>query len=260
MTNMELKVSLFVTCIIDQFYPEVGESVVRLLRKLGVKVDFPLMQTCCGQPAFNSGFKSEAKVLAGKFLDSFQDKSHIVVPSGSCTAMIKVFYPDIFHADSSRLHQSKEIGTRVFELSEFIVDVLGIEHFNKAINEVNSNSKRKITYHEGCHLRREIEVVTQPRLLIDAVPGVDLVEMDQVDVCCGFGGTFSVKYPDISGAMLEDKIQNICKTDAETLVSCDSSCLMQIGGGLAKKNIDVKPMHLAQFLDESLSANEIVDQ
>ncbi len=246
-----IKASLFVTCIIDQFYPEVGESTVRVLRRLGVDIDFPEGQTCCGQPAFNSGYWGEAKPLARRFLEQFHGDRYIVVPSGSCATMLRVFYPELLQDEPELLEMSRALGSRVFELSEFIVDVLGITDLGP-LAEVDAGETRTVTYHEACHLRRELGVISQPRDLIRSLPGVRLEEMDQVEVCCGFGGTFSVKYPDISAAMLQDKIDNIRRTGAETLVGCDSSCLMHLGGGMAKQGVPVRPVHLAQLIDESL--------
>ena len=242
-----MKASLFVTCVVDQFYPEIGESTVRVLRRLGVDVDFPEEQTCCGQPAFNSGFRSDAKPLARRFLDTFEKADAVVIPSGSCTAMVRVFYPELFHDDPGLAARVDAVARKTFELTEFIVDVLGVTR----LPESAGAPRRTVTYHEGCHLRREIGVTTQPRALIKAAPGVDLVEMEQAEVCCGFGGTFAVKYADISGAMLADKLRNVADTGADAVVSCDSTCLMQIGGGLEKRGMAAKPLHVAQLLDEA---------
>lgn len=247
-----VKASLFVTCVIDQFYPEVGESTVRVLRRLGVDLDFPKKQTCCGQPAFNSGYWSEAKPLAKKFLKQFQGDRYIVVPSGSCASMIRVFYSELFHDDPKLLEQAKALIPRVYELSEFIVDVLGVEDISQYAKDDVNASASKVTYHEACHLRRELGVQTQPQALMKSLPAVDMVEMNQSEVCCGFGGTFSVKYPEISGAMLQDKIDNIRGSGAEAVVACDSSCLMQISGGMKKQGLNVRAMHLAELLDANL--------
>ena len=242
-----MKASLFVTCVVDQFYPEIGESTVRVLRRLGVEIDFPEEQTCCGQPAFNSGFRSDAKPLARRFLDTFEKADAVVIPSGSCTAMVRAFYPELFHDDPGLSARVDAVAGKTFELTEFIVDVLGVTQ----LPEIAGAPRRAVTYHEGCHLRREIGVTTQPLALIEAAPGVDLVEMQQAEVCCGFGGTFAVKYADISGAMLADKLRNVADTGADAVVSCDSTCLMQIGGGLEKQAMAAKPLHIAQLLDEA---------
>ena len=246
-TSLKIKASLFATCLVDQLFPEVGVSTVRLLRRLGVEVDFPKDQTCCGQPVFNSGFRKEGELLARRVVRSFQgnvaaENHYVVVPSGSCAAMIKIFYPDLLKYDPDLLKQAQELSGRVYELSEFLVKVLGME-------DIGAGFQGKVTYHPSCHLMRELGVVQEPRTLLHAVTGTELVEMDQAEVCCGFGGTFSVKYPDISGAMLDDKVASVMRTGAKTLVSCDMSCLMHIGGALSKRETGVRPMHLAQLLD-----------
>ena len=255
-SSATVKASLFVTCIIDQFFPEVGESTVRLLRRLGVDVDFPAGQTCCGQTAFNPGFWSDAKPLAKRFLKTFAGDRYIVTPSGSCASMVRVFYSELLHDDPELLEVARAIGPRVYELSEFIVDVLGVTDVAPEPDPAAAHTGCKVTYHEACHLRRELGALTQPRALIEAVQGVELVEMAQSEVCCGFGGTFAVKYADISGAMLQDKLDNISATGADFVVACDSSCLMQIGGGLQKQGIGVRPLHLAQLLDQGAGVRE----
>ena len=253
-TQPETRVSLFVTCVVDQLFPEVGVSVVRLLRRLGVDVDFPKDQTCCGQPLFNSGFTKEAELLARRLIKTFQsphddgdrdgtNSQYVVVPSGSCTAMMRVFYPHLFRHDPELSRQAQEFSSRVYEVSEFLVKVLGV-------TDVGASFQGKVTYHPSCHLLRELGIAQEPKTLIDAVDGADLVEMAQAETCCGFGGTFSVKYPDISEGMLDDKVDNIVKTGAGTLVSCDMSCLMHIGGSLSRRDVPVKPLHLAQLLEE----------
>lgn len=246
--NTLMKASLFITCIIDQFYPEIGESVLRVLQKLGVDLNFPDGQTCCGQPAFNNGFWHDAQPLAKRFLMEFQNSPAIIVPSGSCASMIRVFYRELLHDDPELLSIASKIEPKVFELSEFIVDVIGI----KSLITRAGGSRYKTTYHESCHLRRELGAKTQARTLIKALPSVDLIEMDQAEVCCGFGGIFAVKYSDISGAMLQDKITHISDTGADTVVSCDSGCLMQIEGGLEMQKRSIGTMHLAQLLDKAL--------
>ena len=231
------------TCLVDQLYPEVGVSVVRVLRRLGVEVDFPPGQTCCGQPVFNSGFTREAALLARRVLTSFSTGSHyVVVPSGSCAAMIRIFYTQLFHDDPDLREAAEELAVRVYEFSEFLVKVLGVD-------EVESRFDGKVTYHPSCHLMRELGVSEEPKTLITNVEGAELVEMNQATACCGFGGTFSVKYPQISAAMLDDKVQNVAGTGAGTLVACDMGCLMHIGGALSRRGIDVNPIHLAQLLD-----------
>ena len=240
-------VSLFVTCVVDQFFPEVGESAVRVLRRRGVDVDFDPAQTCCGQPAFNTGYWKEARPLAERFLDMYEEAGCVVMPSGSCASMVRVFYRELFHDDPALLRRAADLGSRVFELSEFLVDVLGSD---AAPKPPRSDATTRVTYHEACHLRRELGATAQARRLINAVPGVELAEMEQAEVCCGFGGTFAVKYSDISAAMLDEKLTHVRNSGADAVVACDVTCLMHIGGGLEKQGIPVRPMHLAELLDE----------
>ena len=247
-----VRASLFVTCIIDRLYPEVGESTVKVLRRLGVDLDFPAAQTCCGQPAFNSGFWGDAKPLARRTIEALQSDRYVVVPSGSCASMIRVFYDELFHDEPHMRNRIASLASRTFELSEFIVDVLGIDDFGSYADSDSTKPTRKVTYHEGCHLRRELGAMTQARSLLNSLPGVQLVEMEQSEVCCGFGGTFSVKYPEISGAMLDDKLSFAAATGAEALTACDSSCLMHIGGGIEKRGLPIEPLHIAQVLDERM--------
>ena len=243
-------VSLFVTCVVDQFYPEVGESAVRVLRHRGVDVDFNPDQTCCGQPAFNTGYWKEARPLAERFIDMYEGVDYVVMPSGSCASMVRVFYKELFHDDPPLLKRATDVGSHVYELSEFLVDVLRIEDTPET---PRSDTLTRVTYHEACHLRRELGATTQARRLINRTPDVELVEMEQSEVCCGFGGTFSVKYADISGAMLDEKITHIRDSGADAVVACDVTCLMHIGGGLEKRGIPVRPLHIAELLDRGTS-------
>ena len=244
-----IRASLFVTCIVDQFYPQIGESTVRVLDRLGVDLDFPREQTCCGQPAFNAGFWNDAKPLARRFLKVFEGDRYIVAPSGSCVAMVRAFYPELLHGEPDMRDQARAMAPRVFELTEFIVDVLGVADLTGL---VNGRLDRRVTYHESCHLKRELGVDRQPRALLGSLPGVQLVEMPQAEVCCGFGGTFAVKYADISAAMLQDKIDSITSTGADSVIACDASCLMHIGGGMSKQGLPVRATHVAELLDEAL--------
>ena len=244
------KASLFVTCVVDQFYPEIGESTVRVLQRFGVDVEFNPDQTCCGQPAFNTGYWKEARPLAKRFIEMYEGDQYVVMPSGSCATMVRVFYQELFHDDPALLQRTEAVGSRVFELSQFLVDVLGVDSLPDAASP--NPRAMSVTYHEACHLRREPGATIQPRKLLNAAPGFELIEMEQSEVCCGFGGTFAVKYADISGAMLQEKITQIHNSGAEAVVACDATCLMHIGGGLEKQGIPVRPMHLAQVLDESM--------
>ena len=181
-----VKASLFVTCIIDQFFPEVGEAAVRVMQRLGVDVEFDESQTCCGQPAFNNGYWNDAKPTARRLVDGYQSTERIVIPSGSCASMVRVFYNELFHNEPDTLSRAQAIAPRVSEFTEFLFDVLGAEK----LEELAHNPKpMRVTYHESCHLKRELGVDSQPRSLIKSLPGVELVEMPQAEVCCGFGGT-----------------------------------------------------------------------
>ena len=238
----QIRASLFVTCIVDQLYPQVGVSVVRVLRRLGVAVAFPPEQTCCGQPLYNSGYTRETRRLAERLLRSFRNSDYVVVPSGSCAAMLKVFYRDLFAGDGEREREAAALAERVYEFSEFLVKVLGVE-------DVGAAYPANATCHLGCHLLREMEVREEPLRLLEQVAGLNLAPLPQADTCCGFGGLFSVKYPHISEGMLADKIASVRATGADTLISCDMSCLMHIGGGLSRQGDGVAVRHIAQVLD-----------
>jgi L-lactate dehydrogenase complex protein LldE len=240
--NAQIKASLFVTCIVDQLFPEVGVSVVRVLRRLGVDVDFPQDQTCCGQPLYNSGFTGQARQLARRVLSSFADSRYVVVPSGSCATMMRVFYPGLFKDDPALLCQAQELSAKVYEFSEFLVKVLGVENLGVSYPDT-------VTYHPGCHQLRELEVRDEPLSLLRQVGGLELRDLPQAASCCGFGGAFSVKFPHISEGMLSDKVKNVMSTGADTLVSCDMGCLMHIGGALRRQGSSIRVQHLAQVLD-----------
>lgn len=247
--NNQTKATLFVTCIIDQLYPQVGVSVVKVLRRLGVEVEFPMDQTCCGQPVYNSGFTQEARSMAERVLQSFQDCRYIVVPSGSCTAMMRVFYQDLFRHDTELLRQARDLSGRVYEFSEYLVKVLGVE-------EVGAGYTGAVTYHPSCHLLREAEVREEPIKLLNRVQGLELRELSQAETCCGFGGTFAVKFPHISEAMLDDKVRSVMASEADTVVSCDMGCLMNIEGALSRQGSDIKVCHLAQILEQETAGHQ----
>jgi len=238
-------VDLFVTCIVDQFYPEVGVSVVKVLRRLGVNVGFPKDQTCCGQPVYNAGFTREARTLAKRVLEQFKDSECVVVPSGSCAATLRVYYLELFADDPKLLVEAKALAAKTYEFSEFLVKVLGVEDASIC----GASHQGTATFHPSCHLLRELGVKEEPKKLLRSVPGLEEKELEGAEVCCGFGGTFSVKFPHISEGMVADKITNVQASGAETLVSCDMSCLMNIGGALNRQGSDVKVRHLAQIMD-----------
>ena len=240
--NSVTSASLFATCIVDQLFPQVGVSVVRVLRRLGVQIDFPLDQTCCGQPLYNSGFNQPARRLGERVLRSFSGSGYVVVPSGSCAAMMRVFYLDLFRDDPELLELAQELSPRVYEFSQFLVQVLGVE-------DVGAKFQGQAAYHPSCHLLREMEVREEPQSLLQAVGGLELKELPQAETCCGFGGSFSVKYPHISEGMLADKIANVAESGADTLVSCDMGCLMHIDGALRRQFPTIQSKHLAQVLD-----------
>ncbi|HSG31656.1 MAG TPA: (Fe-S)-binding protein [Thermodesulfobacteriota bacterium] len=235
-------VSLFLTCLVDNMYPNVGTSMVKVLRRAGAhNINIPENQTCCGQPAYNSGYQSEAKEIAIKFLDDFKDSEYIVCPSGSCVSMIKVFYKDLFKNDDNYSDIANVISHNTYELSDFIINILGVSN-------IGAMYRGKVTYHDSCHALRELGISGQPRELLKNVDGLQLIEMDMHDACCGFGGTFSVKYPDVSTAMLKEKVQCIIDSGADTIVSTDMGCLMNIQGYISRNNISIKVHHIAEIL------------
>ena len=239
-----MKVSLFVTCLVDQFFPQVGVSTVRLLKRLGVDVDFPAGQTCCGQPAFNSGFVSEARSLAERFITIFENSELVVAPSGSCVSMVKVFFAELFKQDARMLERVNSLAARTYELTDFIVNVLRLE-------DVGASFEGRVALHQSCHLLRELNVRTEPRRLLERVKGIQLVELERADACCGFGGLFSIKYPHISGGILDEKIDSIKSSNAELIVASDMGCLMHIAGGLNRQGIAIKTAHISEVLAQT---------
>jgi L-lactate dehydrogenase complex protein LldE len=241
-----MRVSLFVTCLVDQLFPRVGEAMAATLRRLGCEVTFNEAQTCCGQPAFNSGYRREARAMAEHFLEVFgrERADFIVAPSGSCTAMVRNFYGELLRAPEDEGWRAllEGVRPRLREFSEFIVGELGVE-------DVGARFRGRVTYHDACHLLRELGLADEPRCLIRAVRGVEFVEMEAPDTCCGFGGTFSVKYAEISDAILREKLARVARSGADYVVANDASCLMQIAGGLSRAGSPVRTMHLAELLD-----------
>lgn len=235
------RVALFVTCLVDQFYPQVGESVVKVLRRLGVEVTFNPAQTCCGQPAFNTGFREEAHSVASRVLDLFDDADYVVAPSGSCTSMVRVFYPELFADEPERLAKLENLRIRFFEFSEFLVKVLKAE-------DVGARFAHRVAYHDSCHLLRELGIESEPRALLGAVRDIELLDLKDYQVCCGFGGTFSVKFPEVSVAMGKDKVRAALDAGAEYLVANDSGCLMHLAGLIHRQRLPLKTVHLAEVL------------
>jgi L-lactate dehydrogenase complex protein LldE len=234
-------VSLFIQCLVDSMFPEVGSAMVKVFDRLSIPLTYPEGQTCCGQPAYNSGYRREAAAAALHFMGVFQDAETIVCPSGSCVHMVRHHYPGLFPDDPAMAARARAIGARTFEFTEYLVDVLGI-------TDVMAEYPGTVTYHDSCHLSRGLGIARQPRKLLDNVRGLELIEMVDSDSCCGFGGTFSVNYPEISVAMVDGKISNILATGADAVVGCDISCLMNILGRLSRREEKVKVLHIAQVL------------
>ncbi len=234
-------VTLFIQCLVDTIYPEVAEAMVRVFKRLGISFTCPTDQTCCGQPAFNSGYRRQARIAAKHFIEVFEDSELIVCPSGSCVNMVRHHYAALFQNNPKWLRRAQDLAGRIYEFSEYLVDILGV-------GDLGARFDAKVTYHDSCHLLRGIGVKEQPRALLANVSGLDFVEMYNSDTCCGFGGTFSLKYTDISNAMVIDKVNNIIATGASAVVGCDMGCLMNIEGKLSRMGADIKVMHLAQIL------------
>jgi L-lactate dehydrogenase complex protein LldE len=238
-----MKVSLLITCLADALFPEVGVATVKLLRRLGVEVDFPKAQTCCGQPLFNSGFHDEARALARHTIGAFANGQPVVTPSGSCAAMVKLEYPALLHDDLVWHGRAEDLARRTHELSDFLVNVLGIE-------DVGARFPGRATYHMACHLRG-LGVTSEPERLLRNVRELSLVPLERADECCGFGGSFAVRFPGISGAMVSDKAAFIEQTGADVVVATDAGCLMNIAGCLRRRGSRVQALHLAQVLEKT---------
>ena len=237
-----MRVSLFITCLVDQLWPAVGASAVEVLRRAGCEVVFDERQTCCGQPAFNTGYRKEARRLARRFIELFEEggADAVVSPSGSCTAMVHHFH-QLFADDEGWRRRAEALAARTHEFGSFLVGVLGVE-------DVGASFNGRVTWHDACHGLRDLGVREEPRRLLRKVRGAEFVELSNADACCGFGGTFSVKYPEISVAILDHKIEAIEKAGVRAVVSGDASCLMQLGGRLTRQNSSVRAIHLAELL------------
>lgn len=249
--NPPRRVALFVTCMVDMLYPEVGMATVELLERHGVDVLFPVEQTCCGQPAFNAGFRDEARVLAQRFLEIFEplvrrgEVEAIVAPSGSCTTMTSHFYAVLFEASPHLRERAATLAAVSFELTEFLVDVLGV-------TDVGSRFQGKLTYHDCCHALRELGLRDQPRQLLGQIAGADVVELTGADECCGFGGLFSVKNAGISTAMGQRKTRNLAESEADVVALCDVSCLTHINGLLTRQAQRCRAVHIAEVLNSQV--------
>jgi L-lactate dehydrogenase complex protein LldE len=237
------RVQLFVTCLVDTFFPGVGEAVVHVLQTAGAQVGFPPGQTCCGQPPFNAGLRSGARRIAQQTIRTFEEgDGDVVVPSGSCTHMIRHNYAELFADEPSWLRRAQDLAGRTYEFSEYLIDVLGVSDWE-------ANWDGPLTYHPTCHLHRGIGVDGQPRALLSMLKGAEIRELPEAEDCCGFGGIFSVEHPELSGAMLERKIANLDATSSHTLVVCDAGCLMHIQGGLRRRGSTRRVIHIAEALD-----------
>jgi L-lactate dehydrogenase complex protein LldE len=234
------RVSFMVTCLGDMFYPEIGVRIVRLLRRLGVEVDFPERQTCCGLPLFNSGYHAEAAAVARRTIEIFGEAEHVVVPSGSCAWMVKHEYPGLMK-DATLRTKAETLATRTWELSQFLVRVLGRTRFRSAVSG-------PVAYHDSCHLLRGLHESETPRAILRSLDGAALVDLPASDECCGFGGSFSVRLPEVSSAILERKLRNLEGSGARCLIACDAGCLMQIRGGLSRRGSAVQALHLAEVI------------
>jgi len=235
-----MNVQLFIPCFVDQLYPRTAFNMVKVLEKAGCTVEYNTNQTCCGQPAFNAGYWEDAKQVCSKFIKDFKGADYVVAPSASCVGFVRNYYPKLF--DNSSYHNEvKDLQKRTFELSEFLVDVLHVENTGAILNG-------KATYHDSCAGLRECKIKEAPRKLLANVKGLSLTEMNDVETCCGFGGTFAVKFEPISISMADQKVTNAMATGAEYLISTDLSCLMHIDGVIRKKGLPLKAMHLADVL------------
>src|SRR5260370_34334365 len=236
-----MRVALFVTCLVDFFRPTVGFAAVKLLEAAGCGVEAPRAQTCCGQPAYNSGDRADAKAVARQVIAAFAGYDYVVRPAGSCAGMLRVHYPELFADAPAMLPQAEELAARTWELVAFLVDVCGM-------SRVAARWDKSATYHDSCSGLRELGVKAQPRLLLASVEGLRLSEMAETEVCCGFGGTFCVKYPEISGKMVTDKAAEIAATGADAVLAGDLGCLLNIAGKLTRLGIPVEARHITELL------------
>lgn len=235
-----MNVQIFIPCFVDQLYPGTAFNMIKVLEKAGCTVSYNTAQTCCGQPAFNAGFWDEAKIVCTKFIKDFGGTDYIVAPSASCVGFVRNYYGKLF--DNSSVHNNvKDLGKRLMEFSEFMTKVLKVE-------DIGAELIGKATYHDSCAGLRECKIKTEPRLLLSNVKGLEMVELNDVETCCGFGGTFAVKFESISVAMAEQKVENALATGAEYLISTDHSCLMHLQGYINQKGYSLKTMHLADVL------------
>jgi L-lactate dehydrogenase complex protein LldE len=235
-----MTVQLFIPCFVDQLYPQTAFNMIKVLEKAGCTVEYNIEQTCCGQPAFNAGFRDEAKEVCSKFIKDFRGADYIVAPSASCVGFIRNYYMKMF--DNSSVHNEvKDLGKRTFELSDFLVNVLNVEDLGATLNAT-------VTYHDSCAALRECKIKEEPRKLLSKVKGLELVEMNDVETCCGFGGSFAVKFESISIGMADQKAVNAAATGSQYIISTDISCLMHLDGYIRHKGLNIRTMHIADVL------------
>lgn len=244
-----MNVSLFITCISDAMYPNVGKAVVRLLRKAGCRVDFPAAQSCCGQPAFNSGYREDTKKAARQLIRAFEASEYVVSPSGSCVAMVRHHYPSLFEGEPEWQEKARKLAGKMFEFSEFLINVLGMK-------SIQAEYEGTAVYHCSCHMTRGLGVVNEPIEVIRHVEGLRLVDLPYKEDCCGFGGTFAVKMHEISAEMADEKARRIIEAGADVLMGSDMACLMNIEGRLRRLGHRIKVRHVAELLDEGVSRYE----
>jgi L-lactate dehydrogenase complex protein LldE len=244
-----LKVGLFITCIVDSIFPNVGVAMTKILQAHGCEVVFPQEQTCCGQPSFNSGYCDASRDVATTLLRAFEDADVVVSPSGSCVGMIRHYYPQLFADCPEWRDKATQLANKVYEFSQFLVKVLRVE-------DLGARFPRTVTYHPSCHGSRLLGVQDEPLRLLQKVRDINMVELPYACDCCGFGGTFSVKMSDISSAMVDEKAQHVAETKAEVLVGTDMGCLMNIGGRLSRTGSPVRVMHVAELLYEGMRRRE----
>ena len=235
-----MTVQIFIPCFIDQLYPQTAFNMIKLLKKAGCTVEYNTEQTCCGQPAFNAGFRDESKEVCSKFIKDFRGAEYIVAPSASCVGFVRNYYMKMF--DNSSVHNEvKELGKKTYELTDFLVNVLNYEKFGASFEAA-------VTYHDSCAALRECGIKKEPRKLLENVKGLELIEMNDVETCCGFGGTFAVKFEPISIGMADQKALNAVATGAKYIVSTDHSCLMHLDGYIRHKEMNIQTIHIADVL------------
>ena len=233
---------LFITCLGDQFYTATLKNMTRLLEDLGVELAFPAGQTCCGQPLFNNGFEQRTRAVALNFMRAFSESgAPIVGPSGSCVSMVKHHYPELFPEGSPEHALAVEIARRTYEFTEYLVNVL-------KVTDVGAVYPHKVTYHASCHYLREMGLKTEAKTLLNSVQGLELIPLNEEETCCGFGGAFTVTYPEVSRSMMENKVKNIVASQADTVVMCEPGCLMNVAGGLHKAGSNIRAMHIIDLL------------